>query len=224
MAQQNQSIKRNLINKANTRTVMVVGISAFLVVFSLVTSKALVDRISYQNRVINAKKTTLQQVKADVAATDKLVKAYREFDDTPLNVIGGLRTGTGSKDGSNSKIVLDALPSKYDFPALATSLEKMISKYGLMIQGIQGTDDEVTQQANAGSTNPSPVQIPVQVTVSGNYTQIKDFINEVQTSIRPFQIQTIDVSGGESNMTLSFTANTYYQPEKLFNISKKVVK
>ena len=195
-----------------------------MIIFSLVASKTLVSQAMYQNRVSSAKKQALTQLNTDIAATKKLVDSYKKFDGTATNVIGGSATGSGPNDGSNSKLVLDALPSKYDFPALATSLEKVIDNRGLQIQSIQGTDDEVAQQGNQSSTTPQPIAMPFQITVVGNYASIKGLITDFRNSIRPFQIQTITISGGEDNMTLELAAQTFYQPERDFNIGTKVIK
>ena len=216
--------KRALVSKANSSIVIVAAVASFVVIFSLVASKTLISQMNYQNHVISAKKTALKQLKADIQATDPLVASYKTFDGTLQNIIGGTSTGTGANDGTNSTLILDALPSKYDFPALATSVEKLISARGLQIQVIQGTDDEVAQSANQSSTTPQPVPMAFQVTVVGNYTALQGLIADFQNSIRPFQIQTIDLSGDESNMTLTLTAQTFYQPEKDLNITTKVVK
>jgi len=218
------SSKRSLVNKANSSIVTVTAIAAFVIVFSLVASKTLFGQAMYQNRIASAKKQTLSTLKSDITATKDLTSHYQAFDGSDSNIIGGTRTGTGSNDGGNSKVVLDALPSAYDFPALATSLEKIITNRGLTIDSITGTDDEVAQQSNQSSSAPQAVTIPFSLAVSGNYTSIKGFIDDLQNSIRPFQILTLTASGSEDSMNLSLTAQTYYQPEKDLNITTKVIK
>lgn len=218
------STKRVLVSKANTTIVVVTAIAAFITVFSLVATKTLISEAMYQNRVASAGRQTLTQLKSDITASKALVSSYQSFDSASQNIIGGSNTGTTANDGPNSKIVLDALPSSYDFPALATSLEKIITNRGLTIQSIQGTDDEVNQQNVKGSGSPVAVAMPFQISVDGNYTAIQGLINDFQNSIRPFQIQTINLSGDESDLTLSMTAQTFYQPQKDLNISTEVVK
>lgn len=221
MAKLQLSTKRALIDKANSKIVAVTAVAAFMVVFTLVSSKALISQAAYQNRVISAKKTAVAQLKTDIQSTNSLVTAYKAFVSTPQNVLGGNPSGTGPKDGDNGKIVLDALPSKYDFPALATSLEAMLTSQNVQIQSISGTDEE-SSQVNS-SPSPSSVAMPFQISVSGNYQTIQNVVNEFGQSIRPFQIQTMQLSGDQGNMTLSLTAQTFYQPEKTFSITTKVV-
>src|SRR5579875_2370206 len=120
----NPSQKRVLIDKANSRVVVVTSAAAFIVVFCLVAAHTLFSQLLYQNRIISAKKQALSQLRTDTTAVSQLDNSYVAFVSTPQNVLGGSSSGTGSQDGNNAQIVLDALPSKYDFPALATSLEK----------------------------------------------------------------------------------------------------
>lgn len=223
MAKTASFTKRALISKANSSIVIATAIAAFIVVFCAVASRTLISQASYQNRVISAKKEALATLEADLSARNTLVASYKAFVGTPQNVLGGNPDGTGSQDGDNAKIVLDALPAKYDFPALATSLDVIIQSQGLSIQGISGTDEEVTQ-ANQTSTDPSPVAMPFQVKVGGSYESIKSLVNVFERSIRPFQIQKLEISGGEGSMNATVDAQTFYQPEKSLNIKTEVVR
>ncbi|HJP96753.1 MAG TPA: hypothetical protein VJ843_05300 [Candidatus Saccharimonadales bacterium] len=224
MARVSSTTKRSLITKANSTIVVTTGVAAFLVVFCLVASKTLISQASYQNRIIGAKKDAVSQLKDNISAKDSLVSSYSAFVGTTQNVLGGNPSGTGQQDGDNAKLVLDALPSKYDFPALATSLEKMIDSQNLTIVGITGTDDEVQQQKAGASGAPAPVAMPFQIQVSGSYQSIQGLVDLFNRSIRPFQIQSVELSGGQSNMTATINAQTFYQPEKTFKVSTEVIK
>jgi hypothetical protein len=224
MAKAALTTKRALIDKANSTIVLVTGIAAFVFVFSLVSSKTLVSQATYQNRVIGAKRDARDRLKDDITAGKQLSDSFTTFNSSPQNVLGGSSTGTGAKDGDNAAIVLDALPSSYDFPALVTSLEKIIGNSGAKIGNISGTDDEVAQSTNTSSTSPTPVAMPFQLSVTGNYQKIQKLIDEFEHSIRPFNIQTLQISGDQKDLTLSLTAQTYYQPAKSLNIRREVVK
>ncbi len=224
MAGQKQpSQKRLQIDKSNSRVVVTIAIAAFLSVFSLMAARALWSQQSFQNRVIKEKGKAVKQLKDNVAATKTLVNSYNDFTSLPANVLGGNPNGTGEKDGDNGKIVLDALPSKYDFPALTTSLEKILSGGGYKIESITGLDDEVNQQ-NTASPTPQPIEMPFQMTVSGNYASIQSLIGTLEHSIRPFQIQKIEFSGGNADLHTTISAKTFYQPEKSLTITTKEIK
>ncbi len=223
MARTTSLTKRSLISKANSTIVTATAVAAFVLVFSLIASKALFSQMGYQNRVIGAKKTAVAQLKDNLEARDSLVTSYKSFVDRPQNMLGGDPDGSGPQDGDNAKIVLDALPSVYDFPALATSLEKLITSQNLQITGITGTDQELEQQVAADSI-PQPVPMPFQIQVTGSYDSVKNLVDLFDRSVRPFQVQNMSLGGNQSNMTLTLSAQTYYQPEKNFKINTQVVK
>lgn len=224
MARTTSFTKRSLISKANSTILIASTAAAFVLVFALVAGKTLLSQAAYQGRVIDAKKKALTQLRSDLQARDTLEQSYKAFVADDPNVLAGNPKGTGDKDGDNAKLVLDALPSKYDFPALTTSLEKIITGQNLKIQSISGTDEEVTQESNQISPNPEPIPMPFQVQVSGGYTSVQGLVDVFLRSIRPFQIQTMELSGDESSMTATITAQTFYQPEKSLEIKEKAVK
>ncbi|MCA9324759.1 type 4a pilus biogenesis protein PilO [Candidatus Saccharibacteria bacterium] len=217
------SIKRAMITKANATMVSVVAAASFVVVFCLVASFILIGQLGYQNKVISKKKAALAQLKTDISSVSSLVSSYNAFVEAnqTQNVIGGDPSGSGDRDGDNAQIVLDALPSKYDFPAMATSIEKMAKDSKVTIENISGTDDELSQSASKDSS--APVPMPFTVTISGSYSNIKKMISSLERSIRPFQISQLHFTGGESDMTLEITGQTYYQPAKTLNIKTEVV-
>lgn len=217
------STKRLLIDKANARIVVYVSVAAFILIFSMVATKTLIGQANYQNKVISRKKTARNQLNADIQATDQLKTSYDAFTSTAQNVIGGDPGGSGPNDGDNARIILDALPSSYDFPGTATGIEALLDGQGVKAD-IGGTDDQVAQGSNQTSANPTAVPIPFTATVTGDYTGVQNAISAMNRSIRPIQIQSIDISGISSSLTLNVTAQTYYQPAKSLNIGKVIVK
>lgn len=224
MAKANFSTKRLMIDKANTTVVVAAGLAAFIFIFSGVAVKTLIGQMNYQNKVIGVKRTAVNQLKADISATETLKTAYDKFNSESTNVIGGNRQGQGAQDGANSKIVLDALPSTYDFPALATSLEKLITSQNLSIDSIAGVDDQLAQAEMTTSATPAPTEIPFTAGVSGGYAGIQNLVSVFEKSIRPISIQTMSISGDQSNLTMTVGATTYYQSGKSLNIKTEVVK
>ncbi len=217
------STKQLQIDKANLRIVTAVSIAAFITVFSLVASKSLLSQRSYQAKVIAKKQIAKDTLEANIRASKQLVSSYQTFVQTSTNVIGGNPQGQGDRDGDNARIVLDALPSKYDFPALTTSLDKILSK-DYKIESINGTDDEINQSTVVQSATPQKVEIPFQVVVTTNSQALQGLLTVFERSIRPMDIQTLALSGKSDALNVTITAKTYYQPEKSLQITSQVVK
>lgn len=220
----NFSSKRIAIDKAYATLVIAVAAAAFVVVFSLVASKALLDQRAYQSKVISKKEAALKTLEANIVAADKLTSSYKEFVGATTNVLGGNPQGDADRDGDNARIILDALPSKYDFPALTTSLDKLLRDNGLTPTAINGTDDEISQTATQADGAPQPVEIPFSVEVTASNAQGKTLMGLFERSIRPFKVQKISISGNDSQLEFVINGSTYFQPEKTLNLKKEAVK
>ena len=190
--------------------------------FSAFASRALLSQRAYQARVITEKQKALTQLEANNKAADELGNSYRQFVSGSVNIIEGSVTGKANKDGDNAKIVLDALPSKYDFPALATSLDKLFTVSGAKIDSITGSDDELNQASKVGSSD-GAVEIPFSVGVSGNAEVIQNLFNVLHRSIRPINITQLTFSVNGDSLSVQITAKTYYQPETILKYESKVV-
>src|SRR5689334_3056449 len=99
----NSTSKKLQINKANSVMITAVAITSFIVVFSLVASKALLSQRGYQARVITKKEKARDQLKQNVTESEKLIASYKSFVSTSQNIIGGNPNGTGDKDGDSAK-------------------------------------------------------------------------------------------------------------------------
>lgn len=219
------STKRVAITKANAQMVIIVSIASAVAVFSLVASHAVLSQNSYRSKVIKEKSTAHKQLQSNIATFGQLQIAYKNFDDAEQNIIGSSKLDTGGNTGSNSKIILDALPSTYDFPALTSSLEKILKDSGLKFQGISGTDDQLAQQTNLESGSPAPVPMPFSFSIDeAKYTDLQALITKLQSSIRPIQIDSMNLDGAADKMQVQISAHTFYQPGKSVNVTKKVVK
>jgi hypothetical protein len=218
------SVKRTLIDKANTTVVAATAGACFVVIFSLVASWTLFSQFNYQNRIIGKKNEAIKQLEVDKEALVKLKDAYGAFVNTSQNIIGGNPLGAGPQDGDNAKIVLDALPSKYDYPALTSSMEMILAGQNVSIETLTGTDDLLNQESNDLSSQPQEVAMPFTASVSGSYDQLHGVLDALERSIRPIKIGKLIISGGQDKLTLNIEAETYYQPAKEFRATKQVVK
>jgi len=224
MASLEFSSKRLQIDRATATIVIFIAIASFVTVFSLVASRALLSQRSYQERVIKEKEQAKEQLEKNKKAVDELVVQYRSFVEAPLNILGGNpASAAGERDGDNARIILDALPSKYDFPALATSMDKILKAGNYKEGSFTGSDDEIAQSEKQPESNPQAVEIPFQMSIEGTYADIQNFILTLERSIRPIKIDTLSLDGDETNMSATVAAKTYYQPGKSLDFKTKDV-
>lgn len=208
------SSKQVAVIKANAQVIVLASLAVGVAVFAFFAGISIIDKIRYQNMVLSERNKASQQLERNIESTQSLVNAYLVFDGSVGSVIG-----TADK---NSKIVLDALPSKYDFPALATSLEAIVKESGLAVTSISGRDEEATAQQS--SVDPQLVTVPFEISATGSYESVQKLIKDMERSIRPFDITNIRISGAQDNLSIRLSAVTYYLPARELGIVEKTIK
>jgi Tfp pilus assembly protein PilO len=209
------STKHIQIKDITSSTVVIVSLTVALLAFTVVTSKYLLDMSVYQANVISKKNDVNKILEENVKSVNVIVAEFEAFDSTPESIIG--------TNDPNSKVILDALPSKYDFPALISSIQNVASGRSYTIESISGTDAELTiEQAPSG--DPVVVPIPLTISVRGDYDGVKQFIRDLELTIRPIKIQKLTVSGSGSGLAVSVQAETYFQPGKNFTVSQEQIR
>jgi hypothetical protein len=193
------------LDKAKSSVMTNLAIAMFLVVFGLVASKKLLGLYVYQNRVINTQKSSIANIVNDQKVASNVVVAYKNFVSQQINIIGGTSTGTGSTSGNNAKIILDALPQTYDFPATISSVQALLTVPGIIVNSLTGTDSSTIVAQSA-----QPVPIPLSFSVSGSYANIQSLLSVLNRSVTPIDILSVDISGTDVYLTASITAQTYY--------------
>lgn len=206
----------------------IVAAAVAIAVFSLVSTKALLSQAAYQRRVINARHLSNSQIQQSIKQAGTLVDQYNNVFEDPnaTNALGG-KNDTSSNASppnvDNARLVLDALPTTYDYPALLTSVQKVLTDSGIGSPSIGGSDQS-TQVSSTPSSNPQP--IPIELTISGTatYQGVQSLISSLQQSIRPFDITKLTLSGNESSMVVTLKVTTYYQPAKSLLVNSKEIR
>jgi hypothetical protein len=215
------SSKHVAISKTNAQTVAAVGIASFITIFCLVATKTLYSQYQYQGRVIKASNTADTQLQANISAYNSLLSSYTNFDNTSKNVLGQPVTGVSN----DTHVILDALPSEYDFPGLTSTVENILNANGVDVTGVTGTDAQTSTQPASSGQSPTPITIPFGFTVSkASYGSIQQLIQTFQQSIRPFPMDTIAINVGQDGMTMVVAAHSYYQPTSSLSITQETIK
>src|SRR5581483_4664639 len=141
--------KRVQIDKTQSTMLAIIIAATVITIFCLMSAKALLSQAAYQRKVVNADHTAVRQLQTNVTNAKELVNQYNQVfeGDSPSNIIGGQNTTDKSAvppNGDNARIVLDALPSKYDFPALLSSMTKILSNDNIGGASVTGTDESAT--------------------------------------------------------------------------------
>jgi hypothetical protein len=226
--------KRQQIENASRSMFIWVAIASVAVSICIVSAQFLFQKWTYNNHVLDAKYKAAEQLKKNITSAKQLqdaVNALVSNDD-----LASVKKNT---DDSNTQSVLDALPSRFDSTALATSFQQAIlSHSGVTIEGISVPSDQDPSAGTTGaaaianSTGKTPVntsaatpqEMRFTLTVSGSYDKIRSMLLDLERTIRPMKLTAIDLSGDDANMTATIGGMTYYQPSKSANIKQEVVK
>jgi hypothetical protein len=210
--------------------VKVASIAAFVAIFSLASSYSLWHKLSFQSKVITAKTAARNQLNSDLTASKVLTTSYENFNGATSNLLGGAVTGV---DNDNAKVILDALPSAYDYPALTTSIQNLLSNQGVKVDSIGGTDEAATggtsptaaatTTGTSAVTSGTAVAMPFTFSIDGPYQNIQNTVNNIEKSIRPFEFETMTYSGNQTDLNLTVTAVAFYQPATSFKITTEKV-
>lgn len=242
-ANNQKSIKHALVDKANTQIFVVVSVAVFIAVFCLFAARSLISQSLYQQRVISAQKEALDTLESNKVTAKEVEQSYISFATEPVNIIGGNPAGTGPRDGDNIKLVLDSLPSEYDYPAVSSSIEKIIVEGGYKIVSVGGKEDssqavplEATPVATTDATADATVsvettdgatgiasEIPFVFTVESNGENILKLLNTLEKSIRPFYIQSISISATQTGLETEVNIKTFFLPPKGLEVIKKAI-
>ena len=202
--------KRQQISAAN-RMVFAWIIAASLVIGTCgVFAQFLIRQLSFNNKIYGAIATTSQTL-------DKNIKAYDGLKSGVVKLVADVNL-SALKKGDNStalQVIIDALPTEENRSALATSMQsQVLGPTGVTINSFSVTDSGsgVASDATVKGTDASSFDFSFSIT--GSYAQIQQAIKNMERSIRPITVKTIDIQGTSDKLSANITATTYYQPAK----------
>jgi len=199
--------RREKIAQAGSTVFVAVAVAAVIVMFSAVSLRFLWEQKTYNDRVNQKKSQARDQLNTNLANLDKLSGQF-----------AGLETSAST----NSKTILHALPPVYDYAGLATSVESLAQRSGVTSSGSVGQDISATAVKNSSISQPQ--EVPVAIEVTGSYDAVRSFVQNLEKSIRPFNVTAIQLSGSNGNLKAQITATTYYQPLRNLDVTKEQIK
>lgn len=214
------------LDRGQTRMLVTITLAVAVTIFSLLSAKALWSQASYHRHVLDAKRQAVKQLKANLDTVQTLKTQYDSFSSANPNAIGGKNVADSNAtppDGDNGRIVLNALPSKYDFPALISSVTKIMSISRISNPGIAGSDQSATINSQP-TANPQPVEIPLSLSGLTTYSGAQNLVRDLERSIRPFDITKLQLSGSSASMSVSAQVTTYFQPAKILSSGSQEIK
>lgn len=210
--------KRQQIEIAGRVMFVWVAIAAAALSFCAATGQYLFVKWQHNNAVIAAKQKADDTLASNIVSAKDLIKQVDGLvADVPLSTV------KTSPTDPNTKSVLDALPTTFDPAALATSLQRVVlSRSGVSIDNISVPQE--LDAPSADSTKPVPQEMKFSFIITGSYEAVKKAMTDVEKTIRPIKITSINMAGSDTNLRAAVEAVTYYQPPKSVTVGQETVK
>lgn len=210
--------KRQQIKKANNTMFLWVIAASVAVTICLVFGQFLFRQFMFNTRIYNEKaktesilkqnKATFETIKGDVnklLSNQSLAALKAAPEDTPLQVI------------------VDALPTSDDRAALGTSLQQVVlSRSGVSIESMSVTDGGLVSSDTPASDQVQ--EIPFSLVLIGTYDQVAQAVADMERSIRPIKIDSIQLDGSGARLRATIAAKTFYLPAKSVELKKEAIK
>lgn len=189
-----------------------------------VLSFSLVERLVFNQKVINAKNETIGILKDNNEVIDTLKENVRV-----LNTNQALNDTPRLGSAEPLSVILDALPAQANSSALGASLQqKLLQEDGvsidtLTVDPISGVEDDGESSSDDVSGN----EIGFQFTVStgiGQADSLRNILRKLETSIRVIDLTNVTIEQQSQKITLSATGKAYYQPEKKVELKTRDIK
>lgn len=203
MKTSSQSSKYFLIKKASSNMFVAIIIASVLVSFSVVSIKFLLDLRSFNSSVQSEQSKVIDTLNTNITNYEQLKEDYGAFEE-------GSDILSDQGDRTNSTTVFDALPSKYDYPAIVTAIENVARLSGVELTGVAGDDN--IEGATLSDPNPQPIEISFSLSLNGSYQSIQRFFTRLEQTIRPYSVRSVQLSGSDSSLRANVSITTYYQP------------
>lgn len=222
--------KRTQIAMANRIMFLWVAGVSVLFGFALVASIFLIQILTYNEKVLSTKNTTISNLKNNIANIKEIESQLRVLDTNQA-----LIDSKAQSDDETIQVILDALPSDANSPALGASVQnKLLSGIdnlrilSLQVDPVMGVESTSGGNTVYDASSASPVSqyvITFRFSVSGDETALKKVLTNIEASIRTIDITSLKIEGkglGSSIMTVQ--ARAFYEPARVLELTEKTVK
>lgn len=214
--------KRQIIANSNrTMFLWVAGMSAVVGVCA-VLSIFLFQQLMFRTDVANKLDKTAGILKKNNKKTAALMDNLRARSTDPA-----LSAVKARPDDQPLQVILDALPADHNALALGSSLQQKIlaGVNGVTIESMAVDSPNGTVVAVNPADTDGVMQLPVSfVAVSDNPNSLKDFLTQLERSLRVIDIDSMVMETSALSYTINVSAHAYYKPGVEVQLSKEVVK
>lgn len=219
--------KRQQIASANRMMFLWVAGASVVVGFAFVGGYFLVQKMVFNQKVINEKNHTISVLKKNNAAVEELRNNIRL-----LNTNQNLNDAKAPGEDKALQVVLDALPADANSLALGSSLKSKLASgiNGLSVESLKvipvaGVESDDNSSVQDASVSVGENQVAFTLVVSSTDSNaLKELLKRFETSIRTIDIDNLTLESVAGKLTLTLAAHAYYEPAVDVELKDKVIK
>lgn len=218
--------KRNQIAKSNQMMFVWVASASVIIGFALVISIFLARQIIFNEKVLAEKDKTVATLRKNIANIPELEAQIRVLDSN-----SALMSVKAKESDRTVQVILDALPSGANSPALGASLQKKllagvegITLETLDVTPVAGVETALTE-GTISDTSSSDIsgQILFTFSIKGTNAGFKAAMQNLERSIRAIDILSATFESQNNENVLTIQARAFYEPEHVVELKNKVV-
>lgn len=224
--------KRSQIAQANRTMFIWIAIASALVGTALVVSIFLFQKLTYGEKVLAEKQTTVRTLDGNLAAIETLKSEVRALDAS-----SELLSVKANDSDQALQVVLDALPSEANSLALGASLQNRLlsgieGDYTLEslqvspVDGVEVIADESSMvdasTATEGSSS-ADNKITFRISIKGEQGALKQVLRNLERSIRTIIVSNLSIETQGGSIVMSLDGHAFYQPVTTRELTEKVV-
>lgn len=213
--------RRSIIISSGRVMFLWVAGASVLVVAALVVLFYVFKQFSFNNEVITAKWKASDTLKSNVTS-------YKELKKNVDNLVANdALASVRNPNGDNLQTIVDALPVSEDTTAFAVSLQNIIaprSAVALQSVMVPPSDNQTPDGKIVSVSSDQPVELTYNIESIGSYESTQSFLVNLERTIRPVYIKSIELTGSDATLRTVISLKTYYQPAKDVNVTMKDLK
>ena len=222
--------KRQQIGAANKTVFLWIIIASVVVGVCAVTIQFMFRQMMFNSKINHELSITNTDIKKNIASYDSLKSDVDKLTaDSNLNI---LQKG---EESTPLQVVIDAMPTLEDRAALATSMQlEVLKPSGVTIESF-GVSNNEPSVAIGATTTPDKADLKerktdnqlkiedipaftVDFSIAGTFDQVQQALRDMERSIRPINIVSLDIDGNSNKLTLTISALAYYIPTKTVDL------
>lgn len=219
--------KRTQIAQASRTMFIWIAIASVLVGAAVVVSIFLFQKITYNEKVLGAKKETVKILTNNLSVIEGLKTEIRALDAN-----SALLSVKANEGDETLQVVLDALPSEANSLALGASLQnKLLANVqgsfvldSLQVTPVSGVEaletNSAVLDASAGAIDTT---INFRFAVKGDQTALRQILENLERSIRTIAVTSASIEVQGSTLLLNIEGHAFYQPARVLELREEVV-